>query len=204
VVFESLLLELETLDYEVWTFIIPACAVNAPHRRDRVWIVGRDNTESISNTKGSAYWGKIWNSDNGREKQGKRKRDQVGGNIRNVCEDVANTPIRQDNGRKGRNVAEEERQGGCVNPSIDVGCEDGNENWWAVEPDVGRVAHGVPNRVDRLKSLGNAIVPQVAAEIMRCIASQPIASQSTNVFEGQLFENIDNDTGITQAEGFRE
>jgi DNA (cytosine-5)-methyltransferase 1 len=34
--------------------------------------------------------------------------------------------------------------------------------WWAVEPDVGRVAHGVPNRVDRLKGLGNAVVPQVA------------------------------------------
>lgn len=33
---------------------------------------------------------------------------------------------------------------------------------WAVEPDVGRVAHGVPNRVDRLKALGNAVVPQVA------------------------------------------
>jgi DNA-cytosine methyltransferase len=34
-------------------------------------------------------------------------------------------------------------------------------SWWAVEPDVGRVAHGVPNRVDRLKQLGNAVVPQI-------------------------------------------
>jgi DNA (cytosine-5)-methyltransferase 1 len=34
--------------------------------------------------------------------------------------------------------------------------------WWNVEPDVGRVAHGVPDRVDRLKQLGNAVVPQVA------------------------------------------
>ena len=31
---------------------------------------------------------------------------------------------------------------------------------WATEPDVGRVAHGVPNRVDRIKCLGNAVVPQ--------------------------------------------
>ena len=38
-------------------------------------------------------------------------------------------------------------------------------NSWAVEPDVGRVAHGVPRRVDRLKGLGNAIVPQIAMQI---------------------------------------
>ena len=35
-------------------------------------------------------------------------------------------------------------------------------SWWGSEPNVGRVAHGVPNRVDRLRGLGNAIVPQVA------------------------------------------
>ena len=39
---------------------------------------------------------------------------------------------------------------------------DGFRQWWEVEPDVGRVANGVSNRVDRLKGLGNAIVPQVA------------------------------------------
>ena len=33
--------------------------------------------------------------------------------------------------------------------------------WWDIEPNVGRVAHGVPKRVDRLKSLGNSVVPQI-------------------------------------------
>jgi len=32
---------------------------------------------------------------------------------------------------------------------------------WSVEPDVGRVAHGIPNRVDRLKSLGNSLIPHI-------------------------------------------
>ncbi len=41
--------------------------------------------------------------------------------------------------------------------------------WWAVEPDVGRVAHGVPHRVDRLRCLGNAVVPQVAEWVGRRI-----------------------------------
>jgi len=35
-----------------------------------------------------------------------------------------------------------------------------NSDWWAVEPNVGRVAYGIPHRVDRLKGLGNAVVPQ--------------------------------------------
>ena len=38
---------------------------------------------------------------------------------------------------------------------------------WVTEPDVGRVAHGIPRRVDRLKCLGNAVVPQVAEFIGR-------------------------------------
>ncbi len=40
---------------------------------------------------------------------------------------------------------------------------------WATEPDVGRVANGVPKRVDRLRCLGNAVVPQVAEYIGRMI-----------------------------------
>lgn len=38
-------------------------------------------------------------------------------------------------------------------------------SWWSSEPNVGRVAHGVSDRVDRLKGLGNAIVPQIAYQI---------------------------------------
>ena len=41
--------------------------------------------------------------------------------------------------------------------------------WWAIEPDVGRVAHGVSSRVDRLRGLGNAVVPQVAELIGRMV-----------------------------------
>jgi DNA (cytosine-5)-methyltransferase 1 len=41
--------------------------------------------------------------------------------------------------------------------------------WWDAEPDVGRVANGIPSRVDRLRCLGNAVVPQVAEWIGRRI-----------------------------------
>jgi DNA (cytosine-5)-methyltransferase 1 len=39
-----------------------------------------------------------------------------------------------------------------------------SSKWWETEPNVGRVAYGIPNRMDRLRALGNAVVPQCARE----------------------------------------
>lgn len=43
-------------------------------------------------------------------------------------------------------------------------------DWWSIEPDVGRVAYGISSRVDRLKCLGNAVVPYQAYPIFKAIA----------------------------------
>ncbi len=45
-------------------------------------------------------------------------------------------------------------------------------DWWESEPDVGRVAYGTPNRVDRLIALGNGVVPVVAAKAFVCLAAR--------------------------------
>ena len=45
----------------------------------------------------------------------------------------------------------------------------GRGEWWETEPDVGRVANGVPHRVDRIRGLGNAVVPQVAELVGRLV-----------------------------------
>ena len=52
-------------------------------------------------------------------------------------------------------------------------------SWWHTEPDVGRVAHGVPGRVYRLKGLGNSIVPKIAEEIGRAIIKAEGINDST-------------------------
>jgi DNA (cytosine-5)-methyltransferase 1 len=44
-----------------------------------------------------------------------------------------------------------------------------HQSWWLVEPNVGRVAHGISGRIHRLKALGNSIVPQIVEEIGRAI-----------------------------------
>lgn len=46
----------------------------------------------------------------------------------------------------------------------------GTGEWWAVEPELGRVAYGIPDRVDRLQCLGNAVVPYQVYPILRAIA----------------------------------
>jgi DNA (cytosine-5)-methyltransferase 1 len=58
------------------------------------------------------------------------------------------------------------RAGDIDSPS----CRNGIGNFWAVEPNVGRVANGVSSRVDRLKCLGNSVVPQIPELIFMCPA----------------------------------
>ena len=48
--------------------------------------------------------------------------------------------------------------------------------WWGTEPELGRVAHGVPHRVDRLRGLGNAVVPQIVEAFGRMIMEAEAAA----------------------------
>ena len=54
---------------------------------------------------------------------------------------------------------------------------DSSGEWWEVEPDVGRVAHGVPARVDRLRGIGNAVVPYQALPIFEAIAEYELSQR---------------------------
>ena len=60
---------------------------------------------------------------------------------------------------------------GLVSPERFTETEPGSlrAGWWATEPDVGRVAHGVASRVDRLSALGNGQVPLCAALAWRTL-----------------------------------
>jgi len=140
---DDCLSDLESEGYSTQAVIIPACAVNAPHRRDRVWIVAHDS-KLIGWT----------------EQKSKRQRIKTS----NSSQDVADSNSKYKQELFGRN------QLGNEIKKISFGWRNApDRRQWESEPDVGRVAHGVPNRVDRLKSLGNAIVPQVAYRIFKLI-----------------------------------
>jgi len=196
--------DLEGQGYEVEPIIVPACAVDAPHRRDRVWIVGyskldgltasktsgglfdqseeqrgkvkewessgascasSDVADSVSLSERSAHGGKEWGCVRGRKDEDISQRNEMGSNSSDSRENVADTVSERGcGGNSEREYAEDAGQS-----SRDSRDNSRGVATWLAEPNVGRVANGIPNRSHRLKGLGNAIVPQVASEIIRCI-----------------------------------
>lgn len=138
----NVLSDLEGIGYAAWPLVIPACAVDAKHRRDRVWILA--HAERSAGGPGRA------------ERHG-----VVGSGSRNESsrpgENVADAYGSLGQGDKRTIRGEPERADDCKH------CR------WLAEPSVGRVAHGIPHRVDRLRGLGNAVVPQVVEYIGRSI-----------------------------------
>jgi len=148
--------DLESLGYQAVPFVIPACAVDAPHRRDRVWIV--------------AHAPQLQRDGSGEHtEQGERQVSQSG--KRGGAGDVAHA---DDTRLQGRQEAGDiSRKRARQNKQLER-CRDGKGPTWLPEPGVGRVAHGVSRRVDRLKALGNAVVPQVVEQIGRAILNGTI------------------------------
>ncbi len=209
--------DLSTLGYDAEWHVIPASAVGAPHRRERVWIVahavgaaagrqggtadepgarragkalrqgngqaGADRLEPASATAsdvpaaiGIGYAmrgdcspcsqgvaGRRLHAGGGQRNRGTRCAGQAGQGTCDVA-DADGLPRPQQLGHERRNCRQGDACGGGI---IERGSE--GDGWWSVEPDVGRVAHGVPARVDRLRCLGNAVVPQIVKVIGRAI-----------------------------------
>ncbi len=140
--------DLSTRGYDAEWHVIPASAVGAPHRRDRIWVVA-------------------WDADGlhvGTEREVSAGHDDSCG----VCCHVSDADCAGcQQQRRPEPVRAKQSAAECG-------------GWWSVEPAVGRVAHGIPSRVDRLRCLGNAVVPQIVEIIGRAIIEHAEAE------EGQL------------------
>lgn len=153
--------DLERLGYHVVVFAFEAAAVGAYHRRERVaFVAHNDNALCI------------------------REDDKVqaGRNTAHACgEDVANTNTER---QQGEQQPEASAKASCASMSVAECCSAGGDKvpfsagGWPAEPDVGRVAHGIPNRVDRLKCLGNAVVPAQFYPIFKAIVEENTAYAS--------------------------
>ena len=159
-VLEQVYIDLESEGYEVQSFIIPASAVNAPHQRYRTWIVA--HTECMGWEQRATQSEKFEGKATPNKFNYSSKRRSIG----KAGEDVANTES-----SIGYDDEDVTRDGGSSTQEVfgNGSSVSGEGSWWHTEPNVGRVAHGIPNRVDRLKGLGNAIVPQIAYQIGKAI-----------------------------------
>ena len=155
---DEVLNDMEGQGYSTRPFIVPASAVNAPHKRDRLWIIARN----VAHTEGRKSREQTeWQRGEG---VGGGSSDS-GGNKKERSEAMAYT----DNEGSQRRLSGGQSEGwqgelGYSGRSSSAHRQP-EKDFWAVEPNVGRVAHGIPRRVDRLKGLGNAIVPQIAQKI---------------------------------------
>lgn len=165
---DDVLSDLENAGYTARAFVIPACAVGAPHRRERVWIVAHSQGDSArrlskrtpTEKSGPCQRGaSVAHTDGQRELQPKGSDQEQRGWTGNGGTYVADT---NDVGRSQMVQPVSSRQvvegpTGAAKYSRFTGGRQG----WLVEPSVGRVADGVPNRVDRIKSLGNGLVSEI-------------------------------------------
>jgi DNA (cytosine-5)-methyltransferase 1 len=151
---DQVLRSLAEIGYDAEWHCIPASAVGAPHRRDRIWIVAYANNIGLQGG-GESRIGK---------EMGETRPQSTGSGAVKHDRDVANTDkLGTQISFEGEFSTEQLLGGASEAWRIAVG------DCWTTEPDVGRVANGIPNRVDRLKQLGNAVVPQIPELIGRAI-----------------------------------
>ena len=192
--------DLEREHYEVRKFVLPAVAVDAKHRRDRIFVVGYAKhdglfasslTGSHDETSGPS---KTKRTKKARESEGASRRKDDGiisdSNSPAVWDRTERQEIGRDNLQAGRqtitpndgtaqslaDTQSERVQGLWSGREQEPHAHERQElpmcesqrprpTYWEAEPCVGRVADGVPNRVDRIRGLGNAVVPQLIQAI---------------------------------------
>lgn len=165
-VFHEVQAELEAKGYEVQPFILPACAKNAPHRRDRVWFVAYSNSCRNNRAKGSKE--SIWQHEN-------KEQQRSGGAMQ--IDGLSNERVVAN--------CQSTRQQMCENGQREAELWRSNtrDAWeqWPTKPGICSGDDGFPYRLDNItfskwrtesiKAYGNAIVPQVAFEIFKAIWS---------------------------------
>ena len=153
---DDVLSQLEGEGYTTGAVVLPACSLNAPHRRDRVWIMAHAK-------RGDAQAG----CERQRQVREGHQGEGVSDNAASGGEAVAHASGQRLQGsEEAGDNGEDWPELGDKQPSRFGGVQ-GSQ--WEIEPNVGRVANGIPSRTHRLKSLGNAIVPQVAFEILKLL-----------------------------------
>jgi len=202
------LADLAEMGYDAKWGVVGAHHVSAPHRRDRIWVLGRNancnyvgEVGGICQGEASATCGireamaNAARGESGQQTKWEGWEDSGGGSEEITLANAKSTRLeRHRSDARESKISEPWNDGASVGNTMRGGLPQPESepmqerpedrtiersrppctSWWATEPDVGRVAHGVAARVDRLRCIGNGQVPAVAALAWR------ILSQSFN------------------------
>lgn len=189
---DTVLRELAEIGFNAEWHCIPAASVGAPHRRDRVFIIGYSDSNNAStfrevqggegaeSSRDGGYGNVAYaigestgmeehrgggqrressrtsKSEMVRQEDGSGSSKRIGTSGQDVADAASGRPQRQRESAVSIGQTAKGKRQAIISFNGRV------RDFWATEPDVGRVANGVPRRVDRLRCLGNAVVPQVA------------------------------------------
>lgn len=162
---DAVLGTLTALGYNAEWETIRASDVGAPHERSRVWIVAYSDSKRKLQSQGVFGYVRRWIGNARQDVSDPNSFGFQGCSVVGKCE------------RQAWPQAGQEASGNAGNGNA-IG------SWWHVEPDVGRVANGVPDRSHRLAALGNAVVPQIPELIGRAIG-QALAAQDAAIMASQ-------------------
>ena len=192
----DVLADLAAIGFDAEWHCIPASAVGAPHRRDRLWIIAYARGEQRESSRaaiGRSPASRFFKTTLAHADRHSDPRELVRGNDRGAARASEGCDAREGEAPHGQRLrvesvpssavlADATSRGFAGHLSHELAksihahpCSGGIGSQWSVEPNVGRVAYGVPSRVDRLRGLGNAVVPQIPEMIGRAIMQEVAA-----------------------------
>ena len=209
---DTVLVDLENLGYATQAFVVPACGVDAPHKRNRVAILAyaeskRDSRRMLRGEENAGQDGQARPDLGGGEaefvgRQWRKDKPGAAGMVDGVRTEIyradpdtdcldsslgGDRPVLDTKCSSRERERERERESKRQVLPLAAGRAAGMHSpWenWPDEPGMDRVVDGIPNRMDRLKCLGNAVVPQQFYLFFKLIADD---------LEGG--ENAKNETG---------